>query len=717
MNKNNSTFTGSNFSLIWRRVILVIGIILTATIATPWILSWYLKWYWGNVVIDGKHQEFNGDGSDLLFIYLYEIICIITLGIAVIFLNSWLKRKLYKYVSVSTRLNKNQANKGTFSRLVKLVFVNNKLKVILVLLFMSIATIANITSMSTIQNIIDAADEMVKIGSKDFSPIIKLIILMSSLYGINILFTYIQLRLMVDVGQDSLLHIRTELFDHMMDLPLNYFDTNKHGDLMSRYTNDVDATRQMISQSLPQLFMSLLSIIGYFTAMALVSWQLSIITLFFSGGLIIITRVISMRTKKYFIQQQKNVGALNGYIEEMIEGQKVVKVFRYEDRAVEDFRELNTKVRDTARISMGRSGMLIPITVNLGYLGFAISALVGAIFVSKGIMTISGLVVYLLFTRNFTGPINQMGQQLNFVQMALAGASRVFEVMDLEKEVDQGETTLVNVNILKNGELEETNEKTRDFAWKNSKGLTLLKGDVRFNNVNFGYTEEKLVLKDLSLFAKPGQKLAFVGSTGAGKTTITNLINRFYDINDGEILFDGINVLDIKKSSLRKSLGIVLQDTHLFTKSVKENIRYGKLDASDEDVIKAAKLANAHEFIKKLPNGYDTILTDDGDNLSQGQRQLLSIARAAISNPPVLILDEATSSIDTYTEKLIQDGMDRLMEGRTVFVIAHRLSTIKNSKAIILLEQGRIIERGNHETLIGEEGVYYQLYTGMFELE
>lgn len=610
-----------------------------------------------------------------------------------------------------------KAKKGTFRRLLGLVFSQNKFKVIIVVLLMILATLANISSMTTIEEILETSIKMYQNNSTDFTNIIKLISLMIALYGINVLFTYLHLRIMVDVGQDSLLYIRTTLFDHMMDLPLSYFDSNKHGDLMSRYTNDVDATRQMISQSLPQLLVSFLMIIGYFAGMAIINWRLAIITLIFSSGLIFITRRIANNSRKYFIQQQINVGNLNGYIEEMIEGQKVVKVYRYENRAINEFKDFNKDVKESARISMQRSGMLIPITVNLGYLGFAITALAGALFVSNGIMTVPQLVLYLLFTRNFTGPINQMGQQLNFVQMALAGASRVFEVMDLEKEVDNGEVTLVNATYDKNNNLVETNKRTGIWAWKKDNKLILLKGDVRFNNVNFGYLEDKLVLKNVSLFAKPGQKIAFVGSTGAGKTTITNLINRFYDVNDGEITFDGINVLNIKKSSLRRALGMVLQDTHLFSVSVKDNIRYGNLDATDEEVIEAAKLANAHDFIMKLPNGYDTILTDDGDNLSEGQRQLLSIARAAINNPPVLILDEATSSIDTYTEKLIQEGMDRLMEGRTVFVIAHRLSTIKNSKAIILLEQGEIIERGNHDQLIKERGTYYQLYTGMFELE
>lgn len=612
---------------------------------------------------------------------------------------------------------KQKESKGTLARLLKLVVKQNLFKLILVITFMLIATFANVGGMSTVQNVLDAAIKMVSDGSTDFTPVIRLILLMIGLYLTNIIFTYIHSRIMVDVGQDSLLYIRKNLFAHMMNLPLAYFDTNKHGDVMSRFTNDVDATRQMISQSLPQLARSVFLMVAYLIAMFTTSWVLSLFTVLFSSILILITRVISRGTRKYFIEQQQNVGRLNGYIEEMIEGQKVVKVFRYEDEAIEGFSKLNRHVADTGRISMGRSGMLIPITVNLGYLSFGLAALFGAILVINNMLTVSGLVTYLLFTRLFTGPINQMGQQLNSVQMAIAGAGRIFDVFDQPIEDDQGKVTMVNVIKDKNG-YTETLEKTNLWAWKDEKGnLIPLNGDVHFNNVSFSYDGEKMILKDISLYAKPGQKIALVGSTGAGKTTITNLINRFYDINEGEILFDGIDVRDISKSSLRKALGIVLQDTHLFSTTVMENIRYGRLDATDNEVMESARLANAHDFIMKLPNGYNTVLSDGAANLSQGQRQLLSIARAALSNPPVLILDEATSSIDTYTEKLIQDGMDKLMDGRTVFVIAHRLSTIKNSKAIIILENGEIIERGNHDDLIKEKGVYYQLYTGAFELD
>src|SRR5690554_1567299 len=584
---------------------------------------------------------------------------------------------------------------------------------------MVISTFTNVIAVSTIQEILTVSVEMLETNSTNFSEITTLMIRMITFYVISITFSYSYLRIMVDVGTDSLLHIRTNLFDHMMSLPLSYFDQNQHGDLMSRYTNDVDATRQMISQSLPQLTTSFLMMGAYLTMMFITSWFLAIITLVFSSILILVTRLIVRGSRKYFIEQQKNIGAINGYVEEMVEGQKVVKVFRREKIAIENYSKLNRKATDTGRISMQRSGMLIPLTINSGYLSFAIAAIVGAILIinnSYG-MTVPKLVMYLLFVRQFTGPINQMGQQLNFVQMALAGASRIFEVLDMEPEVDEGTTVLVNAEFI-DGELVETDRATTKWAWKKADGtLVELKGDVRFNNVTFSYVDGKKVLKNISLFANPGQKIAFVGSTGAGKTTITNLINRFYDIQEGEILFDGVNVKEIKKDSLRRSLGIVLQDTHLFHTTVRENIRYGNLHASDAEVVNAAKRANAHDFIMKLPQGYDTQVTDDGANLSQGQRQLLSIARAAISNPPVLILDEATSSIDTYTERLINEGMDTLMEGRTVFVIAHRLSTIKNSKAIMILEQGEIIERGNHNYLIDRRGIYYQLYTGAFELE
>ncbi len=616
-----------------------------------------------------------------------------------------------------------KAKKGTLRRLLKLVFSLNKFTLALVFVLMVSSTFANIGAITRIQLIIE---ESVKIYESyrdfnvaDFTEVIKLIGQMIGLYVIHIVFIYTYLRIMVNVGQGTLVKIRKDLFEHMVGLPLQYFDSNKHGDLMSRFTNDVDATRQLISQSLPQLVVSFTSIIGYFIAMVITSWQLTIITLVFTAILFTIVRFISRRSIKYFKNQQESIGKVNGFIEEMIEGQKVVKIFRHEDVAVEEFTELNEELYNNARQATMRSGMLIPITINLGYLSLAISSISGAYFVTLGLLKISQLIGYTQYVRQFTGPLNQVSQQINFVQSALAGASRIFDVLDRDVEVDEGSVRLIRAKYNDFGELEEASEYTGIWAWAkpNEESLTLLNGDVRFNNVNFGYVEDKLVLKDISLFAKPGQKIAFVGATGAGKTTITNLINRFYDVNDGEITYDGIDVRDIEKSSLRNSLGMVLQDTHLFEKTVRENIRYGRLNATDEEVVEAAKLASAHDFIMKLPEGYNTVLTNDGTNLSQGQRQLIAIARVAISNPPVLILDEATSSIDTYTEKLIQEGMDKLMHNRTVFVIAHRLSTIKNSKAIILLDNGNIVERGNHEELIRQNGMYYQLYTGVFELE
>lgn len=624
---------------------------------------------------------------------------------------------------MNRRMYMGKAKKGTLSRLLKLVFKKNGFILLLVVFLMATATFANVGAMYTVQNVlaeaVRLAEEYTISGVADFLPLIKIITLMGSLYLINIIFNYIYQRIMISVGQNTLVYIRKMIFEHMMGLPIQYFDQNKHGDVMSRFTNDVDATRQLISQSLPQLIMSILTIIGYLTAMFITSYILSLVTLLFTLVIFLIVRVVAKKSQNYFKRQQESVGKLNGFIEEMIEGQKVVKVYRHEKVAIDEFSVLNDELYENAKNATRRSGMLIPLTVNLGYLGFAIYAFFGAYLVGLGLLAATALAGYMLLTRNFTGPLNQISQQINFVQMALAGSSRIFEVLDKEPEVNEGKVTLVRAKYDESGLLVATNEDTNIWGWKipGEPELTLLKGDVRFNNVNFGYIDNKLVLKDISLFAKPGQKIAFVGATGAGKTTITNLINRFYDIQEGQIIYDGIDIKDIDKNSLRNSLGMVLQDTHLFERSVKENIRYGKLTATDEEVYESAKLANAHEFIMKLPEGYDTVLTADGTNLSQGQRQLIAIARAAISNPPVLILDEATSSIDTYTERLIQEGMDKLMEGRTVFVIAHRLSTIKNSKAIILLENGEIVERGKHHELIAQSGLYYQLYTGAFELE
>ncbi|VEU81022.1 ABC transporter ATP-binding protein [Haploplasma axanthum] len=611
-----------------------------------------------------------------------------------------------------------KVKKGTMRRLLQYVLKVHKFKVILVLLFMVIATLSNVAATYLVQNVVKEVQSIIDIGSNDLTKIIKTILTMVLLYGVNIVLSYTYSRIMVDVSQDTLIRLRNDLFTHMTSLPIQYYDKNTHGDLMSRFTNDVDATRQMISQSLPQLFVSALTLIGYLTAMFITSYILAFITIFVTLSLLIVIRLLIKRSRKYFVKQQISVGKGTGYIEEMIEGQKVVKVYRHEKEAINNFNVLNDDLYQNTLKASINSGMLIPITVSIGYLGFSITAIVGAILFSVSMITIPKIVSFLLFTRNFTGPLNQMSQQANFIGLAMAGAGRIFDVLDEKSEVDNGKIILVNAKY-ENNQLSETSEKTNIWAWKNieTNELIRLNGDVRFTDVNFGYSDDKMVLKDVTLYAKPGQKIAFVGATGAGKTTITNLINRFYDIQSGTITYDGIDIKEISKKDLRRSLGIVLQDTNLFTKTVMENIRYGNLEATDEEVINSSKLANAHEFIMKLPNGYQTILTDNGSNLSQGQRQLLSIARVAVANPPVLILDEATSSIDTYTEKLIQNGMDKLMDGRTVFVIAHRLSTIKNAKAIIVLDYGRIIERGNHNDLIESKGRYYQLYTGVFELE
>lgn len=613
--------------------------------------------------------------------------------------------------------NAKRAPKGTFIRLLKHLFKMHGAKLLLVLLFIIISTLTNVGATYTIQYVISSAQNMVDTGSNDFSQVVMYILLMILLYGTSVVFAYVYLRMMVTIGQDTLVDLRHQLFKKTMSLPLIYFDTNQHGDIMSRFTNDVDATRQMISQSLPALAVSIMTILGYLIAMVITSPLLSVVMLFLTAILFFVVRMISRSSKKYFHSQQQSLGKVNGYIEEMIEGQKVVKVFRHENKAINDFNVLNEKLYQDARSATLRAGALIPLTVNLGYLTFAVVAMFGSYLITQNMLTISALIGFLLFTRNFTSPMNQMSQQTNFVQMALSGAARIFSVLDLEAEEDLGTVTLVNATY-KDNKLTESNAVTNQWAWKKQDGsLTLLAGDVHFKNVDFSYVAPKKILKDISLYAKPGQKIAFVGATGAGKTTITNLINRFYDIQEGTITYDGIAIKDIKKSSLRQSLGIVLQDTTLFTGTVMENIRYGNLKATDVSVIEASKLAKAHDFIEKLPQGYDTILTHNGESLSQGQRQLLSIARAALANPPVLILDEATSSIDTHTEKLIQEGMDRLMDGRTVFVIAHRLSTIKNAKAIIVLEEGKIIERGNHQDLLAQKGRYHQLYTGVFELE
>ncbi len=607
--------------------------------------------------------------------------------------------------------------KGTLLRLTKFVMKEHKWRVIYVVSAMMVAIALNISATSIIQNIVKEALLMIEHSSTDFSGVIKQTLIMASLQLANIIITYTHLRVMIKVGQESLLRLREMMFTHMTKLPLKYFDTHQHGELMSLFTNDVDATRQMISQSMPQLFVSIFSLLGYLTAMFIVSYVLTLIMLVMVSLLLFVAKKITSTTRRLFKGQQEALGKVNGFIEEMIEGQKVIKVFRHEQKALADFEVLNHNLFKQSEKAGKRIGILIPFTINMGYLAYVIVAVVGVYLITINWLFTPQLIFFLVLTRSFTGPINQISNQMNFVGLASAGADRIFRLTEQDVEIDQGAHRLTYATY-KDGSLVESDEFSGMWAWKNPENGFLIKlcGDVRFKDVTFGYNE-KPVLKNVSLYAKPGQKIAFVGATGAGKTTIANLINRFYDINEGEITFDGINIKDIKKSDLRNALAVVLQDTNLFTTSVKENIRYGNLLATDQDIIKAAKSANAHEFILKLPEGYETILTNNGENLSQGQRQLLSIARAVVANPPVLILDEATSSVDTHTEKLIQDGMDKLMKGRTVFVIAHRLSTIQNSNAIIVLEQGEIIERGSHDVLIDNQGKYYQLYTGAFELE
>ena len=551
---------------------------------------------------------------------------------------------------------------------------------------------------------------------------LRSLLLMLAIYVTGAALTYIYSRLMLMVSTKTLYKIRTQLFEKMEALPIPYFDTHTHGELMSRYTNDADAIREMLSNSVANFFSSAISIIGVFIMMVIYSWQLTILVVVMLFVMLKVIKTIGGKSGKYFKNQQMELGKVNGYIEEMIEGQKVVKVFSHENAAKENFHKINSELCKASTSANTFANILFPIMGNLSHVLYAITAMAGGILAINGFITLGTVVSFLQFTKSFSMPITQLSQQLNSVLTALAGAERIFQVIDEEAETDEGYVTLVNAFTDENGNLTESNDRTGIWAWKHphkeSGTVTYHKveGKVEFDNVVFGYEENKPVLKGISLYAKQGQKIAFVGSTGAGKTTITNLINRFYDVPDGKIRYDGININKIRKADLRRSLSMVLQDTHLFTGTVLDNIRYGRLDASKEEVIASAKLANAHTFIKHLPEGYDTMLTSDGTNLSQGQRQLLAIARAAIADPPVLILDEATSSIDTRTEALIEKGMDSLMEGRTVFVIAHRLSTVRNSHAIMVLENGLIIERGSHEELIEEKGKYFQLYTGMFEL-
>ena len=567
---------------------------------------------------------------------------------------------------------------------------------------------------------------MVAEGSSDFAPLTRFIFKIAGVFVLGIVATFLQSYLMVGVTQGVQKTLRDELFSKMQRLPIRYFDSNTAGNIMSRYTSDIDTLRQMISQSIPQSVSSIITLVAVFLAMVMESWILTIVSLITVVGVFFVTKYLAGKAGGYFMGQQESLGAVNGYIEEMITGQKVVKVFNHEEVCKEEFDVLNRKLQQNAFSAGKFANMMGPINNNLGYVQYAILAIVGGLIVvgsDNRMLTLGSLMTFMTLSRNFNQPINQISQLLNSIIMALAGAERVFELMDEEPEMDQGYVELVNAHIAEDGTITEAAERTGHWAWKHfhkADGTTTyaeLKGDIVMDMVDFSYVPGKLVLEDICLYAKPGQKIAFVGATGAGKTTITNLINRFYDIADGKIRYDNININKIKKADLRRSLGVVLQDTNLFTGTVMENIRYGKLDATDEECIHAAKLANAHDFITRLPQGYDTELTGNGASLSQGQRQLIAIARAAVADPPVMILDEATSSIDTRTEKLVQDGMDALMHGRTVFVIAHRLSTIMNSDCIMVLDHGHIIERGNHDDLIALKGTYYKLYTGMVELE
>ena len=610
-------------------------------------------------------------------------------------------------------------------RLMGIVFKNYTPHVIIVIIGIFVGVFANIQGTLFTQTLIDEYI-MPLLGTEnpDFSGLAQAILRVAGFYAIGVVSTYVYNRVMINVSQGTMRSIRTEMFNKMESLPIKYFDTHPHGDIMSRYTNDIDTLRQMISQSIPQCFSSVITIVSVLVSMIILSVPLTVTTLIMVSLMLFVTKKATGLSGRYFVAQQTAIGAVNGFVEEMMEGQKVVKVFCHEEESMARFNELNEELFESSYNANQFANMLGPINAQLGNLSYVVCAIVGGILALGNIggLTLGGLASFLTFNKSFNMPINQVSMQFNSIVMALAGADRIFKMLDEEPEADNGYVMLVNAEAV-NGALRETKKHTGMWAWKhyhkadNTTTYQPMQGDVVFDHVDFGYTEDKEILHDIEIFAKPGQKIAFVGATGAGKTTITNLINRFYDVQDGKIRYDGININKIRKDDLRHSLGLVLQDTHLFTGTVMDNIRYGKLDAAEAEVIQAAKLANAHEFIMKLPDGYQTELKGSGNSLSQGQRQLLAIARVAVADPPVLILDEATSSIDTRTEKIVQEGMDRLMKGRTVFVIAHRLSTIKNSDVIMVLDHGRIVERGDHDSLLAKRGMYYQLYTGKLEQE
>lgn len=619
----------------------------------------------------------------------------------------------------------NKTKNNGLSRIIKVTISNYKLACFFILIFILISCFANVYGSTFLKDLIDVyIVPMLSQDTPDFGPLVQALLTLLSIYVAGILCTYLYNRILLNVALGTLRDTRDHLFEHMETLPIGYFDTHAHGDIMSIYTNDTDTLRQLLTMAVPQMIVSIVTMISVLISMLILDIPLTIVAIVMAVIMIIVSRFITSRSGRYFRAQQDDLGKVNGFIEEMVEGSKVIKVFCHEEQSLKDFNVVNDQLFKASANANMFANILMPIIGNLGYLSYVLTAIIGSLLALNGVggLTLGTIAAFLQLNRSFNNPIGQISQQINSVVMAAAGASRIFELIDTPSEVDDGKVTLTNVEIHEDGSLSETDKNTGHWCWRHpredgSVELVPLKGDVRFHDVIFGYNEKKTILHDINLFAKPGEKIAFVGATGAGKTTITNLINRFYDIQNGSITYDGIDIKLIKKDDLRRSLGIVLQDTNLFTGTIMDNIRYGKLDATDDECIKAAKLANAHEFIKHLDHGYQTMITGSGTSLSQGQKQLLSIARAAVANPPVLILDEATSSIDTHTERIVQDGMDKLMQGRTVFVIAHRLSTIQNSDAIMVLENGRIIERGSHDDLIQQKGTYYQLYTGAFELE